>query len=242
MFDHVTIRASDRDASARFYRTVLGSIGIEPHRDDDALIGWDEFAVIATTPEHPPTQNLHIGFVSPSHELVDAFWQAGVDAGYESDGEPGPRAEYGDDYYGSFLLDPDGNSAEAVLHGDTRRGGNIDHLWIGVEDLESSARFYDQLARHLGLRWGSKSDQRRQFTGAWATFSLVSDGRPPTENLHLAFPARDRQTVDEFHAAAIKLGYADNGAPGERPQYAPGYYAAFVIDPSGINVESVYRG
>ena len=58
----------------------------------------------------------------------------------------------------------------------------------------------------------------------------------------MAFPAPDRQTVREFHQAAIAAGYRDNGGPGERPQYGPGYYAAFVLDPDGTNVESMVRG
>jgi catechol 2,3-dioxygenase-like lactoylglutathione lyase family enzyme len=70
--------------------------------------------------------------------------------------------------------------------------------------------------------------------------SLVADGRPATENLHVAFPATDERTVEEFHAAAIAAGYRDNGAPGERPHYKPGYYSPYVLDPDATNVESVF--
>jgi catechol 2,3-dioxygenase-like lactoylglutathione lyase family enzyme len=80
-----------------------------------------------------------------------------------------------------------------------------------------------------------------QFRGAWATFSLINDGRPPTAGLHVAFPARDRQTVREFHSCTTTAGYRNNGPPGERPQYHPGYYAAYVLDPDGNNVEAVLR-
>jgi predicted lactoylglutathione lyase len=59
--------------------------------------------------------------------------------------------------------------------------------------------------------------------------------------VHLAFKAADRDTVDEFHRVALAAGYRDNGAPGERPQYHPGYYGAFVLDPDGHNVEAVYH-
>jgi catechol 2,3-dioxygenase-like lactoylglutathione lyase family enzyme len=242
VFAHVTIRAADRPASEQFYRAVLGSIGIEPTHELDEVLAWDDFAIIAADPDHPPTRHLHVGFVAPSRGHVDTFWRTGVDAGYQDDGEPGERLQYSPDYYGGFLLDPDGNSAEAVHHGDTRRGGYIDHLWIGVRDLDAAAAFYGTIARHVGLRRGRIWDQGRQFRGAWATFSLVADGRPPTENLHMAFRAPDRQTVDEFHAAATAAGYTDNGAPGERPHYGPGYYAAFVLDPDGTNIESVFTG
>jgi catechol 2,3-dioxygenase-like lactoylglutathione lyase family enzyme len=81
-----------------------------------------------------------------------------------------------------------------------------------------------------------------QFRGSWATFSLLCDGRAPTENLHVAFPAPDRETVRDFHRAATASGYRDYGGPGERPEWHPGYYGAFVLDPDGTNVESVFHG
>jgi catechol 2,3-dioxygenase-like lactoylglutathione lyase family enzyme len=239
MFDHVTIRVSDRAASERFYRTVLGRLGIEPSYVGPDTVEWDDFSIIAADADHPPTRHLHVAFIAPSREQVDRFWQAGVDARYEDDGPPGERPQYRPDYYGAFLLDPGGNSAEAVHHGDTRCGGHIDHLWIRVRDLEAARAFYATMARHTGLREGRSWDYGRQFRGAWATFSLVHDDRPPTEHLHMAFPAPDRRTVDEFHEAATAAGYRSNGAPGERPEYHAGYYAAYVFDPEGTNAESV---
>ncbi len=242
MFAHVTLRVADRAASERFYRTVLTVLGIEPTHDTIALIAWDDFALIAADAEHPPTRDLHVGFVAPSRAAVDAFWQSGVAAGYSDDGAPGERTQYRPDYYGAFLRDPDGNSIEAVHHGDTRAGGNIDHLWIGVRDLESAAAFYSTVSRWTGLRPGSRWDGGVQFAGAWATFSLIADGRPPTRGLHLAFPAPDRATVEAFHAGATAAGYRSRGAPGERPAYGAGYFASYVLDPEGTNVESVVRG
>ncbi len=242
MFAHVTIRVEDRKTSERFYRTVLGALGVQPTQSTRDLIAWDDFALLTADPEHPPTRHLHVGFVAPSREYVDAFWRAGVQAGYEDAGPPGERAQYKPDYYGAFLLDPDGNSVEAVDHGDTRRGGCIDHLWIGVHDLEAAAAFYSTIARHTGIREGRRWADGVQFRGAWATFSLVHDGRSPTEGLHLAFPAPDRTTVEDFHRAAVAAGYRDNGAPGERKQYHEGYYAAYILDPDGTNVESVFHG
>jgi catechol 2,3-dioxygenase-like lactoylglutathione lyase family enzyme len=241
VFAHVTIRVSDRPASERFYRTSLATLGIEPTHDREDLVAWDDFAIIAADADHPPTRHLHVAFVAPTREHVDAFWRTAVDAGYQDAGPPGERPQYKPDYYGAFVLDPDGNSAEAVHHGDTRRGGYIDHLWIRVRDLAASEAFYATIARHTGLREGRYWEEGRQFRGGWATFSLVDDGAPPTEGLHMAFRAPDRATVDDFHAAAIAAGYRDNGAPGERPQYGEGYYAAYVLDPDGTNVESVVR-
>jgi catechol 2,3-dioxygenase-like lactoylglutathione lyase family enzyme len=241
VFAHVTIRAADREVSERFYRTVLGALGIQPTHELADLVAWDDFAILQTDAEHPPTRHLHVAFAASSRADVDAFWRAGVEAGHQDDGAPGERPQYRPDYYGAFLRDPDGNSAEAVHHGDTRRGGHVDHLWIGVRDLDAAAAFYDAVARHTGLRDGRRWDSGRQFRGAWATFSLIADGRPPTEHLHIAFRAPDRTTVEEFHAAATAAGHPSNGPPGERPQYGPGYYAAYVLDPDGTNVESVIR-
>ena len=238
MFDHVGISVSDRRRSEHFYRTVLGTLGLEPETDQH-YISWDEFFIGSADAEHPATKHLHVGFVAWSREQVDRFHQVGVDAGFASDGDPGERPQYLPGYYGAFLLDPDGNSIEAVHHDQVRRGGVIDHLWIGVRDLERSFAFYKQIARHTGLREGAAWEGGRQLRGAWATFALVADGRPPTSGLHLAFPAPDRRTVEDFHAAALAAGGTDHGAPGERPQYHPGYFAAFVLDPDGTNVESV---
>jgi len=242
VFAHVTIRVADRAASERFYRATLGELGIEPTDDRAELIAWDDFAILQADAEHPPTHHLHVAFVAPTRELVDAFWRAGLSQGAEDDGEPGERPLYTPSYYGAFLRDPDGNSAEAVNHGDVRRGGHIDHLWIGVRDVGAASAFYASVARHTGLRDGRRWESGRQFRGAWATFSLVADGRAPTENLHVAFPAPDRRTVEEFHQAATGGGYRDNGAPGERAHYGAGYYSAYVLDPDGTNVESVFRG
>jgi catechol 2,3-dioxygenase-like lactoylglutathione lyase family enzyme len=240
LFDHVTIRATDRDASEGFYRTLLGGLGIEPSRSSATLTGWGEFLVVAADPD--PTRHLHIAFGARSREDVDRAWRACVDAGYVSDGEPGERLQYKPDYYGAFLLDPDGNSVEAVHHGDVRPGNHIDHLWVGVRDLDATRRFYDVIAPYTGLRPGRVWDQGVQYRGAWATASFIQNGRPRTEKLHVAFPAPDREVVDAFHRAATGAGYTDNGAPGERPRYQPGYYAAFVLDPDGTNVESVFHG
>ncbi len=241
MFAHVTIRAADRSASERFYRGVLPALGIAPTHDTKAIVAWDDFALLTAEPGSAPTRHLHVGFVAPSRDHVDAFWRAGVGAGYADAGRPGEQPIYRPDYYGAFLLDPDGNSIEAVHHGDTRRGGHIDHLWIGVRDRDASRAFYDAIARHTGLRPGRTWKEGVQYIGAWATFSLVSDGRPPTERLHLAFAVPDRTTVTDFHCAATRAGYVDNGPPGVRPQYGQDYFAAFVLDADGTNVEAVTR-
>ena len=242
MFDHVGIRVVDLAASERFYRTVLAALGIEPtHVAGDERIEWDDFHVAAASSTNLSTRHLHVGFVAPSRQQVDEFWRAGIDAGYEDDGAPGERPQYTPSYYGAFLRDPDGNSAEAVRHDFVRSGGNIDHLWIRVRDLAATSGFYAATMRHTGLREGRCWPQGRQFRGASATFSLVADDGPVTEHLQVAFPAPDPQTVDDFHRDAIAFGGKDAGAPRERFEDRTRAYTAAVIDPGGTRVESAFR-
>jgi catechol 2,3-dioxygenase-like lactoylglutathione lyase family enzyme len=238
MFDHVTIRVADRAASERFYDTVLAELGIDRTYRTPTFSEWGNFQLTVAEQATPPTRRLHVGFAAPSREQVDGFWQAGVDAGYTDDGPPGPRPQYREDYYGAFLLDPDGNSAEAVSHGDARRHGVIDHLWIRVADLAASKRFYETIAPYAGLRLREETAELVQFGGAAGSFSLVR-GEAPTEHLHMAFGSDDDGDVVGFHSAALGAGYRDNGPPGERPRYHRGYYAAYVLDPDGNNIEVV---
>jgi catechol 2,3-dioxygenase-like lactoylglutathione lyase family enzyme len=238
VFDHVTIRVSDRPAALRFYETVLRTLGIQQTSNDDEFLEWDDFSLAAADADNPPTRRLHIGFAAPSRGHVDAFWRAGTDAGYESDGEPGPRPQYSDDYYGAFLLDPDGNSVEAVHHGSLRNGGNVDHLWIRVSDIEAATQFYETVGPAAGFRVGTELADRTQFACVSGSFSVVAAAEP-SENVHLAFTATDDETVDRFHRDATGAGYRDNGAPGERTIYHPGYYGAYVLDPDGNNIEVV---
>jgi catechol 2,3-dioxygenase-like lactoylglutathione lyase family enzyme len=238
MFDHVTIRASDRGASERFYETVLETLGIAKSHSDAYVAAWDDFGVSPVDGTHPATHGLHIGFAAPSREHVDRFWRAGTEAGYRDDGAPGPRAEYGDVYYGGFLLDPDGNSAEAVHHDSLRAGGIIDHLWIRVANVAASRAFYTTVAPHAGFEPRLDTPERARFAGESGSFSVLA-GAKPTEHVHMAFPAADNATVDRFHAAATGAGHRDHGGPGERSVYHDGYYGAFVLDPDGNNVEVV---
>jgi len=238
VFDHVTIRVSDRAAAERFYETVLGELGIERTHSDEHFAEWDDFSLMQAESEQAVTRRLHVGFAALSREHVDAFWRAGTEAGYPDDGAPGLRPQYSDDYYGAFLLDPDGSSAEAVHHGSTRERRGIDHLWIRVADLEASTRFYETVAPATGFRSGRDLPGRMQFACVSGSFSIVANGHP-TENVHLAFPAADNEAVDRFHREATAAGYRDHGPPGERPIYHEGYYGAYVLDPDGNNVEVV---
>jgi catechol 2,3-dioxygenase-like lactoylglutathione lyase family enzyme len=241
MFDHVGVAVSDLAASERFYRAVLTVLGVEPSYSGADMVGWDDWWIAPTDDQHPLTRGLHVGFRARDRAQVDEFWQAGVQAGYQADGEPGPRPQYSPTYYGGFLLDPDGNSVEAVHieRSQAVQEGRIDHLWLRVRDPQASRRFYKTIAPHAGLCLGHDEPDHVELCGPDYDFACIRDDRPVTEHVHLAFTAHEDSTVQAFHAAALAAGYADNGAPGERASYHPGYFGAFVIDPDGHNVEVV---
>jgi catechol 2,3-dioxygenase-like lactoylglutathione lyase family enzyme len=241
VFDHVGVAVSDLDASRLFYELALTKLDYgEPYRGD-WFYEWEDLAIGQAGSDRPATRNLHLALVASSREAVDDWWQALTGAGHEDDGKPGPRPQYSPSYYGGFVRDPDGNSVEAVYHGERRIGENrLDHLWIRVRDLAESRLFYETVAPTVGLRVRDGDERRFHVTGDTRSFALVQD-QPVTENLHLAFPAPDRTTVDEFHRAALEAGFRDNGGPGERPEYHPGYYGAFVLDPDGHNIEAVFH-
>lgn len=122
------------------------------------------------------------------------------------------------------------------------RGRLIDHIQIVVMDLEASRRFYEAALGALGIPLGGVDEDY-----FWADELFVSTASSPaaqgrlTGRLHLAFQARDRAAVEAFYEAGLANGGTDNGAPGERP-YHPGYFAAFLLDPDGNNIEAVYHG
>lgn len=238
MFDHVTIRVSDLEASHRFYGLAIETLGFPEPTTDGHFFEWEDFSISEAREDRPATRNLHVGFVAGSREAADEWWATMTAAGHPDDGAPGPRPQYHPDYYGGFVLDPDGNSVEAVHMFPGRRRDRIDHLWIRVRDLEESKRFYEAVAPFGGFPLAAEWPEARHFSGPRGHFAVVHDDRPLTENVHLAFPAADNATVDEFHRELVAAGYRDNGGPGER-DYHPGYYGAFILDPDGNNVEVV---
>jgi catechol 2,3-dioxygenase-like lactoylglutathione lyase family enzyme len=140
---------------------------------------------------------------------------------------------------GASRRDPDGNTVETVPRDGPTSDANVDHLVLRVRDPQTSRRFYETIAPYAGLTLAHDEPDRVQLSGADCSLWLVRDARPVTEHVHIAFPAADNATVQAFHAAALAAGYEDNGGPGERPVYHPGYYGAFVLDPDGHNVELV---
>ena len=114
-------------------------------------------------------------------------------------------------------------------------GRLFDHVHLRVSEMEATKRFYGAVLIALGHELHER--------GPYLFFDELyfSGDGPATTGLHLAFQAGDRDTVDAFYKAALSSGGRDNGAPGER-EYHPGYYAAYVLDPDGNNVEAVFHG
>lgn len=117
------------------------------------------------------------------------------------------------------------------------RGRLFDHVHLRVSDLTASKRFYRAVFAALG--WPDLVQEGPDFFYADELFVDAADDY--VTRVHLAFQAPDRATVQAFYRAALGAGGQDNGPPGERT-YHPGYYAAFVLDPDGNNIEAVYHG
>ena len=123
------------------------------------------------------------------------------------------------------------------------RGRLVDHIQLVVADLAASRRFYDAVCAVLEIPLGGGTDAHFWYD---ELFVSTPDGPEAAGQLtgrhHLAFQAKDQATVDRFHEAGLTAGGRYNGAPGLRAQYHPGYYAAFLLDPDGNNIEAVFHG
>jgi catechol 2,3-dioxygenase-like lactoylglutathione lyase family enzyme len=116
----------------------------------------------------------------------------------------------------------------------------FDHLQLPVRDIERSRTFYERALQPFGVRLVQDPLGPGFALGDQDLWLLERE--EAAGPLHIAFAAPDRETVDAFHAAALEGGGIDNGRPGLRPRYHPGYYAAYVLDPDGNNVEAVFHG
>ena len=116
----------------------------------------------------------------------------------------------------------------------------IDHVVLNVRDFEACKRFYTDALRPLGYSIVHDYPDRAAWgTGEGSADTWIAKRGTPSAPVHLAYQVADRATVDAFHEAALAAGGADNGAPGVRADYHESYYAAFVLDPDGNNVEAV---
>lgn len=121
----------------------------------------------------------------------------------------------------------------------------IDHTGVAVSDPVRSRRFYEEALAPLGYK--VLKEIPLEFTGGAVVLGFgvppkpdfwINQGTPQKPHVHIAFRAENREQVDAFYRAAIAAGGTDNGPPGPRPHYHPGYYGAFVLDPDGHNIEA----
>lgn len=118
----------------------------------------------------------------------------------------------------------------------------LDHISIYVNDLEKSKAFYEKVLAVLGYTENLTNDEHSFYgfgIGDDPIFEIVqsTSENPAHQNVHVAFKAESTEQIDEFHKIALENGATDNGKPGPRPEYTPTYYAAFIIDPDGNNIE-----
>ena len=122
----------------------------------------------------------------------------------------------------------------------------LHHISLHVSDIKASATLYDAMlsALHYKRVWTDKYAVGYGIKAGEDQFAINQKGKPvgsPGEGFHLAFAAKSREDVDNFYAAGIKNGAKDNGAPGLRPHYGENYYAAYVLDLDGHNIEAVFK-
>lgn len=125
----------------------------------------------------------------------------------------------------------------------------LDHVGFAVSDAEASRLFYEAALAPLGMKLLTTATPDQTEAGGTAhgfgidanPFFWIGDNERVGKGTHVAFSARSPDAVHAFYDAALAAGGTDNGPPGPRPQYGPDYYAAFVLDPDGLNIEAVCR-
>lgn len=126
----------------------------------------------------------------------------------------------------------------------------LDHVGLAVSDIAKSRAFYEAALKPIGMEvLMTSSPEQTESGGSALMFGkpgeepsfVIADNERVGQGNHVAFEANSREEVEAFHAAALAAGGTDNGAPGFREKYAPNYYAAFVLDPDGFNVEAVFH-
>lgn len=122
------------------------------------------------------------------------------------------------------------------------RGRLIDHVHLVVEDLDASKKFYSAVMGALGIPANDHAPPNAfGYDELFVSTTALSDTKQKTGRVHLAFATRDKALVEKAYRAGLEAGGKDNGKPGDRP-YHPGYFAGFLLDPDGNNIELVYHG
>ena len=240
MFDHVTIRVSDREASERFYDTVLAALGKEHIATDDEFAEWDDFSIDRRRATRR-RRSLHIAFYVPTTELVDAFH-----ARRRRSRLPGRRRARPAPAVRARLLrrlpaaTPTATASRpSTSTDDAASRARSTTCGCAAPTSPPATRFYETIGPFVGFELDDDAPDRVQFVGQRRRRSRFVDRRPPTEHVHIAFAATTTRRSTPSTRPRSTPATRDNGAPGERAVYHPGYYGAFVLDPDGHNVEAV---
>jgi catechol 2,3-dioxygenase-like lactoylglutathione lyase family enzyme len=233
VFDHVTLRVPDLPAAERRFQSLLDQLAFDETHSTRAIAVWGDFALAQTEDDARLTRRAHIAFAARTREAVDAFREAGVAAGLADHEAP----DRGDDRHAACVRDELGNTFAAVHGPAGRRDGHVDHIALRVADLRAAVGFYRGVADAAGFELRAEGEADAHFgDDSGGLLSLVAG--EATEHLHVAFPGDDA-AVRAFYATLVAAGHRPNGEPGERARYHPGYFAAYVLDPDGNNIELV---
>ena len=235
MFDHVTLRVPDLQAAERRFQSLLDQLAFDETHSTRAIAVWGDFALTQTEDDAHLTRRAHVAFAARSREAVDAFRTAGAAVGFADDEAPGP--DRGDDHHTACVRDALGNTFAAVHRPGGRRDGYVDHVGLRVADLGAAVGFYREVADAAGFALRAEGEADALFgDGSGGLLSLVAG--EATDHLHIAFPG-DNDAVRAFYSTLVAAGHRPNGEPGERARYHPGYFASYVLDPDGNNIEVV---
>lgn len=262
MFSHLTVGYNDRAKSEVFYAAVMPCLGLPLQSQSPHYIAYGSAAdtppwlfVLNPFDDRAATcgNGFHVAFLAESRDAVDRFHHQALAAGGADEGAPGLRPHYSADYYAAYVRDPVGNKLQAVCYLDGREASEIgrivSHITLGADDPERAQRFYEPVFSELGYvrlldEESPGEDIAFGIAGKQVPVTFIQrpfDGQAASRGngQHAAFVAQTRDAVDRFHAAALRLGGRDDGAPGVRPDYHASYYAAYVFDPAGNKLQAV---
>ena len=188
MFDHVSLKVRDIHASHAFYRAALAPLGFEADSLDEAgrSVGFGKNGAISLwiAEGAPPSAGIHLAFAGPDRAAVGRFFAGALGAGGRDNGKPDLRPDYGADYYAAFVLDPDGNNVEAVVHEAARAARPV--YYLGTYDIDDPQLFQEYPPRVLALvpKYGGE-------VLASDTSGHLVEGSARTMNAIIRFPSKE---------------------------------------------------
>ena len=217
-------------------------LGAEPRHADRELVEWEDWDLLRDRSRAPGVPRSSRGL--PRYRPRDrrCLLAGRGRCRLPQRRSTGPRSAYRPEHYGGFLRDPRRQQRRGASR--RTRASSAQRLHRPPLDPRPRPRCVAALPTRRSRRTQASVSATTNPVGCSSegeghSLSLIDDERPRTEHVHIAFSADQDATVRAFHAAALAAGYDDNGGPGERPAYHPGYYGAFVFDPDGNNVEVV---